>query len=110
MNATQTIQGECSKCLGSGRVPFRHIENGVCFQCGGTGKISGRIKTGKTPKAIEPTISDAEALKRIATILDVMKETGGYKAFMHTDAEMYVIGPRLASIMAVLESAESFRK
>lgn len=34
----------CFKCGGSGRVSFRHIENGVCFTCAGSGKLSYQPK------------------------------------------------------------------
>lgn len=37
---------ECWKCLGSGYIKaFSHIESGVCFTCGGTGKKETRVKT-----------------------------------------------------------------
>ena len=29
----------CPKCSGNGKIPaYYHIENGICFMCGGTGK------------------------------------------------------------------------
>jgi DnaJ-class molecular chaperone len=34
---------QCGKCDGSGKIrAFSHIENGSCFQCGGTGVIRSR--------------------------------------------------------------------
>jgi hypothetical protein len=30
---------ECDKCNGSGKVHWKHIENGRCFKCGGVGKL-----------------------------------------------------------------------
>jgi len=33
------IPVNCSKCDGTGHTPFRHIEGGKCFRCGGTGKF-----------------------------------------------------------------------
>jgi RecJ-like exonuclease len=32
----------CHKCNGTGFVAFRHIENGVCFTCAGSGQLSYR--------------------------------------------------------------------
>ncbi len=32
------LKNPCSRCNGTGFVPFRHIKNGICFKCGGTGK------------------------------------------------------------------------
>lgn len=38
---------ECSKCGGRGVIEsVRHVEDGVCFQCGGTGECEPR-KAGK---------------------------------------------------------------
>lgn len=32
---------ECPRCLGNGKLPqFKHIENGLCFLCEGTGEVS----------------------------------------------------------------------
>jgi hypothetical protein len=28
----------CTRCNGTGMMPFKHVEKGVCFKCGGTGK------------------------------------------------------------------------
>ena len=30
----------CPKCFGSGSVIFKHVENGVCFLCGGGKSVS----------------------------------------------------------------------
>lgn len=32
----------CRRCSGTGRVRFRHVQNGVCFSCGGSGYRRGR--------------------------------------------------------------------
>lgn len=34
----RVVTNPCGRCNGTGYVPFRHIENGICFKCGGTGK------------------------------------------------------------------------
>lgn len=40
-NANKTVSVECFKCLGRKRFDnWSHISGGVCFQCGGTGKLS----------------------------------------------------------------------
>ena len=109
---TQAVNAECPKCGGSGRIKaFGHIEGGVCFACKGKGRIYGKVKvTPPAPKVATPTVSDAEALKRIATILEVMMETDGWKHFVGTDVEKYVVGNRIALIQETIESAESSRK
>lgn len=28
----------CPRCDGTGRVPFRHVKDGICFKCEGSGK------------------------------------------------------------------------
>lgn len=33
-------QFSCTKCNGSGKVRWRHVANGVCFKCGGTGTLN----------------------------------------------------------------------
>ena len=41
--ALESVTYGCLKCCGTGRLPnFRHIENGVCFTCGGTGLVTGQ--------------------------------------------------------------------
>lgn len=54
MNNTNTINAEnlvdCPKCMGSGRTRFRHIENGVCFRCKGSGKLTVRASTTRPAK------------------------------------------------------------
>lgn len=36
-------QYACSKCEGKGRIQgFTHVQNGVCFRCGGTGKQASK--------------------------------------------------------------------
>ena len=107
MNATQTITGNCPKCLGSGTVPFRHIEGGRCFMCGGTGKVSGKIRhTKPTPAAPVEKLTANEALDRIKTIVEQMKEKDGWKSFHGTDAELYLVGPALASILSAINAAQ----
>ncbi len=32
------LKNPCGRCDGSGYVPYRHIKNGICFKCNGTGK------------------------------------------------------------------------
>jgi len=31
------IKNPCHRCNGTGKMPFKHVENGVCFKCKGTG-------------------------------------------------------------------------
>lgn len=31
------IKNPCGRCDGTGFVPYRHVENGICFKCNGTG-------------------------------------------------------------------------
>jgi len=32
----------CPKCFGTGTInSYKHIQNGVCFECGGTGAVNG---------------------------------------------------------------------
>jgi len=39
MNAARPATTECPKCYGSGVVSHRHVENGRCFLCDGSGKV-----------------------------------------------------------------------
>jgi hypothetical protein len=34
-------KGPCKRCSGSGRVPFPHVSNGMCFCCSGSGAHPG---------------------------------------------------------------------
>jgi hypothetical protein len=45
---TTTKTGSCGKCSGKGSInAFSGIANGVCFQCGGVGKVKYASRTGK---------------------------------------------------------------
>ncbi len=39
MNSAATT---CPKCTGTGKTNHKHIENGRCFQCDGTGRVERR--------------------------------------------------------------------
>jgi hypothetical protein len=68
MNTT-TKTGECFKCLGKGQHrAFMHIENGVCFQCHGT----GRLEIGETPAPTVRTRTAAEHRERCILDLAVL--------------------------------------
>lgn len=34
------LKNPCSRCGGTGIMPYRHIKNGTCFKCEGSGKNS----------------------------------------------------------------------
>lgn len=75
--------------------------------CGGTGKVSGKIRQSKpTPAAPAEKLTATEALDRIKTIVEQMKEKDGWKSFHDTDAERYLVGPAIASILSAIESAQ----
>ncbi len=45
------ISVDCFKCSGKGFIEgFGHVANGVCFRCGGAGKL----RVSATPKALPP--------------------------------------------------------
>jgi hypothetical protein len=56
---------ECTNCNGTGTTPYKHIEDGVCFRCGGDKTESVRIEQ---PKTI------ASRLKRSKAKSDAMRE------------------------------------
>jgi RecJ-like exonuclease len=37
--AATNVKLECPKCAGTGEVEFKHVANGVCFMCEGTGNL-----------------------------------------------------------------------
>lgn len=59
----------CNRCNGNGEIStFRHIANGTCFACGGSGKLDTRTRKSyqptRHPHAIENhcTMSEWDAL------------------------------------------------
>lgn len=34
----KSITNPCTRCDGTGVMPYRHVKNGICFKCEGTGK------------------------------------------------------------------------
>lgn len=59
----KTAKMTCPKCLGGGTVPFKHIENGRCFMCMGSGKIDVRTNV-KAPKIRKRTEEERRANER----------------------------------------------
>lgn len=54
--ALESVTYGCLKCCGSGRLPtFRHIENGVCFTCGGTGLVTGQRRPVDAAPVADPS-------------------------------------------------------
>lgn len=50
---------ECGRCGGTGKTVWGHIENGICFACGGIGKLKGRNISKQAPVAVrEQTSAD----------------------------------------------------
>lgn len=60
MTSTTTTLGTCPRCIGGGTTPFKHIEGGVCFACGGTGKVALRPARHVHVEATPQTTEDAE--------------------------------------------------
>jgi len=58
----------CSKCHGTGYLSvFAHIENGICFACGGTGEVD--IEESKESASLKS--------EEICDIYTLLKETAG---------------------------------
>jgi hypothetical protein len=49
----------CKKCGGKGSIDiFRHVDNGVCYACNGTGKVvAKKIKADTTGKVLEGPVA-----------------------------------------------------
>ena len=49
------MQGTCGKCDGKGRIAaFSHVNNGLCYWCGGTGKLEVRDAPAPAPAVAAP--------------------------------------------------------
>lgn len=51
----------CTRCNGSGKTIFAHVENGTCFACGGT----GRVKARKTAAPKGRVVKESQAAVRL---------------------------------------------
>lgn len=72
-NATnKTVSVECGKCEGKGNLWFwGHRDNGVCYQCKGTGKVSGQSMTARQQARLQASCdldSLAECGDRVLTV------------------------------------------
>jgi len=38
MRGVKTLH-DCDKCNGRGEVHWKHVDNGICFKCGGSGRL-----------------------------------------------------------------------
>lgn len=54
----------CPRCNGSGRLDkYDHIRSGVCFKCGGTGKVSRKERKNAAPRPRdEAKVAERKAL------------------------------------------------
>lgn len=78
--ALESVTYGCLKCCGSGRLPtFRHIENGVCFTCGGTGLVTSKRRPVDVVPVIDPNHTDKKlSAAQVDTIRDAVEEARDY--------------------------------
>ena len=112
MTTTEAKTGDmvmCIKCMGTGKVCFKHIENGRCFQCQGTGKVEKRESRRARPSSRQRYIVMSDWL----TEEDAERATGDGAcdlemaarkvAILRTNARTY--GPALVWIVDTLTNA-----
>lgn len=55
---------ECAKCKGTGRLPqFNHRQGGVCYECGGVGKVEVTYSLNPKYKEVFPMVTIEDILK-----------------------------------------------
>lgn len=67
----------CPRCNGKGNITYYgHIQNGVCFKCGGTGLV--KFVAERTPKPItnERAAYIAEQQRKTALAVEMYKDDG----------------------------------
>lgn len=54
VTGTPSTSSTCRRCLGAGKLEvYRHVENGLCFRCEGSGKEAASQPIASTP-SFEP--------------------------------------------------------
>lgn len=60
----------CTRCNGKGRIGhYNHIDDGICFACGGSGKVARKPR----PKVFEPEITE-ETIQTTNRIIAALNE------------------------------------
>jgi len=96
-----TAIAECFKCLGRGRFePFSHVAGGVCFQCGGAGKITLRNLGRTDGKSAARELTRQQLINLCTTSLGYLE---GWKnaadGLGQMDRELGIAPARLAEVL-----------
>lgn len=87
---------KCPKCNGTGEVSFKHIADGRCFLCAGSGKLvatkaalakaaaMGLAPKNELPEAERCTIKQLAEISRLATVLRTSDSRLAEKAGVQT--------------------------
>lgn len=78
----------CNRCGGSGTVPHKHIANGTCFACGGSGKISvfeAQDKLDLFYKSGQPLCAGTGVLYSMTKGTKRINKGGEYTVYMTAD-------------------------
>jgi hypothetical protein len=71
-----TTQSKCTKCDGSGKVMWKHVDNGRCFDCAGSGRCVTR-HTGVQKMAPRTPSQERQAfINRFAAAIRMVKASG----------------------------------
>jgi RecJ-like exonuclease len=81
----KTTQTSCIKCQGTGKVIYRHIENGKCFECNGSGKYVVRHIGAQKLAPRDPAQERQSFINRFAAAIRNIKAEG--KSFLNELAD-----------------------
>ena len=83
----KTVTYSCVKCGGSGRVRFKHIEDGKCFGCDGAGRVTSEALP---LRAAKPVTKDSAV--ELRNFYRAAKSQGRYGWVAMTESENGELG------------------
>ena len=67
---------QCARCGGSGKTAWKHVEDGVCFACDGTGEVAIEPKAPSPVKTWKVAEDHTDALAKLRTLYKIARERG----------------------------------
>lgn len=103
----QTTASKCNKCDGTGKVLWKHVDNGRCFECNGSGKCVARhVDVQKVTTQRNPAQERQSFINRFAGAIRMIKAEGkGFLSELHDD-QAPELGTERDNIRAWLNSAK----
>ena len=100
----KTTQNTCTKCNGTGKTIWRHVDNGRCFDCAGSGVCTVKHAGVRSIAPRDPSQERQSFINRFAAVVRSVKSSG--VAFLNElhDEQSPELGTERDNVRAWLKS------